>query len=206
MNKPFVIGIVGGSGSGKTTFVKMLRHQFSEDELCILSLDDYYKPHGKQKRDANGIENFDRPNSLYKKAFIRDLNLLLEGKTVTREEYTFNNDSKKPALLTFKPAPIIIVEGLFIFHYKKVNRLLDLKVYLSAKENLKIIRRITRDRIERNYPLDDVLYRYQHHVLPAYEKYIQPHIENADIIIKNNSNFNMGLQVMEGFIANKLGK
>jgi uridine kinase len=75
-------------------------------------------------------------------------------------------------------------------------------VFLHAKDNLKVIRRIKRDQIERNYPLDDVLYRYEHHVLPTFERYIQPYISDCDIIINNNTRFDMGLNVLKGFIEN----
>ena len=81
-----------------------------------------------------------------------------------------------------------------------------LKVFISAKENLKVIRRIYRDRVERNYPLEDVLYKYEHHVLPSFEKYIEPYQEDADIVINNNRNFEQGLDVITGFISSKLQK
>ena len=83
---------------------------------------------------------------------------------------------------------------------------MDLKIFLHAKENLKVIRRIKRDRIERNYPLDDVLYRYENHVLPSFEKYIKPHQESADIVINNNEQMNMGIQVVLGFIRQRLAE
>jgi len=84
--------------------------------------------------------------------------------------------------------------------------LIDLKVFIEAKENLKVIRRIKRDRVERNYPLDDVLYRYEYHVLPTFEKYIQPYIDDCHLVINNNENFEGGLEVMIGFLKNKLSK
>lgn len=202
--KPFIIGITGGSGSGKTTFIRRLRNTFSEDQLCILSQDDYYRPRDMQKVDDQGIINFDLPKSIDKKAFQQDVQKLVEGKIVTREEYTFNNKMAKPKMLFFKPAPIVIVEGIFVFHFHKIRELLDLSVFLHAKENLKVIRRIKRDQVERNYPIDDVLYRYEHHVLPTFEKYIQPYSEMADIVINNNENFENGLSVFTGFIRSKL--
>jgi uridine kinase len=93
---------------------------------------------------------------------------------------------------------------LFVFHYRKINALLDLRVFLHAKENLKVIRRIRRDQMERNYPIDDVLYRYENHVMPSFEKYVQPHVEHSDLIVNNNKDFNMGLKVVQGFIKNFL--
>jgi uridine kinase len=202
--KPLIIGITGGSGSGKTTFIQRLKQRFSQKEICVISQDDYYRPREQQRIDGKGVYNFDRPRSIDKKAFTRDLKMLIKGKSICRLEYTFNNEKAKPKELTFQPAPIIIVEGIFVFHFKKIRKLLDIRVFLHAKENLKVIRRIKRDREERNYPLDDVLYRYEHHVLPTFEKYIKPYMEEADIIINNNLHFDRGLEVLAGFLRQYL--
>jgi uridine kinase len=204
MTKPFIIGITGGSGSGKTTFIKDIRNKFSESELCIISQDDYYRPRSEQETDNKGYQNFDLPQSIDKKLFHADLEKLLYGETIEKEEYNFNNKDAKPTLKYFKPAPIIIVEGLFVFHYKKIRRLLDLKVFFYAADHLKVIRRIMRDQVERGYPIDDVLYRYEHHVMPSYKKYIEPYMQEADIIINNNQDFASGLDVLSGFLRNKL--
>ena len=149
MAKPFLIGITGGSGSGKTTFINQLRQGLSEDQVCYLSMDDYYVPRERQKTDANGYQNFDRPKSIDRKAFVRDLILLCDGQRVSRREYVFNNELATPRTLVFRPAPVIIVEGLFVFHYKEVRKMLDLRLFLHAKDNLKVVRRIKRDRVER---------------------------------------------------------
>lgn len=201
---PYIIGIAGGSGSGKTTFIEEIRTQFPKKKLCILSMDEYYRPREEQEKDDQGIVNFDKPKSIDKKALIRDLKILMAGSPISIPKYTFNNKNEQPTLLKFQPAPIIIVEGLFVFHYKQLRKMLDLKVYFHAKENLKVIRRIKRDQIDRNYPIEDVLYRYENHVLPAYEKYIKPYIEKADIVVNNNVNFNKGFEVVCGFLNWKL--
>lgn len=202
--KPYIIGISGGSGSGKTSFVRRLRAAFSEDDLCILSQDDYYLPREQQHRDHNDELNFDLPKSFDKKRFRKDIERLISGETLTLKEYTFNNPNAEPKLLVFKPAPILVIEGLFVFHFKKIAPLLDLKVFINAKENLKIIRRIMRDQVERGYPLDDVLYKYQHHVLPSFERFIQPYKEEADIVVNNNHDFERGLEVLTGFLKSRL--
>ncbi len=204
--KPFIMGITGGSGSGKTTFVKELKRRFGDDSVCLISQDDYYRPREEQYTDSYGIQNFDLPRSIDKKAFARDVERLLAGETVERPEYVFNNKLAIPKMLTFRPAPVIIVEGIFVFHFKRIRRLLDLKVFLHAKENLKVIRRIKRDQVERNYPLDDVLYRYEKHVLPTFERYIQPYMDEADIVINNNQHFDTALEVISGFIESYLKK
>lgn len=197
-----LIGITGGSGSGKTSFIQALKSHFAPEMVCVISQDDYYLPREQQLEDGHGFRNFDRPRSIDKKAFLQDILRLRKGETVYRPEYTFNNAEAVARTLEFRPARVIIVEGLFVLHFKKIARLLDLKVFLHAKDNLKVIRRIKRDQIERNYPLDDVLYRYEHHVLPTFEQFIQPYIGECDIIVNNNTRFDMGLNVIKGFIEN----
>ena len=204
MSKPLIIGITGGSGSGKTTFINELKKEFSKQDLCVISQDDYYRPKDQQPIDNEGIEDFDRPKSIDKEAFVKDVKKLVKGKKVKRLEYVFNNKDVKPKTLVFKPAPIIIVEGIFVFHFKKMQPLLDLKIFLDAKENLKVIRRIKRDKVERNYPLDDVLYRYEHHVMPTFEKYILPYRDEADIVVNNNAAMSKGLAVVKGYIRDCL--
>lgn len=202
--RPYVIGISGGSGSGKTSFVRSLRAAFSEEDLCILSQDDYYLPNEQQRRDHNDEINFDLPKSFDKKKFRKDIERLMAGETVTIQEYVYNSMEVEPKMLTFRPAPILVIEGLFVFHFKKVASLLDLKIFINAKENLKIIRRIIRDQAERDDPLHGVLYKYQHHVSPAFEKFILPYKEEADIVVNNNRDFERGLEVLTGFLKSKL--
>lgn len=203
--KPLIIGVTGGSGSGKTTLIRDLKERFSVEQICFISQDDYYHPRETQLVDEQGVQNFDLPSSIDKKAFVKDVKRVIAGETVTRKEYVFNNELATPQVITFTPAPVILVEGLFVFHFKKMRKLLDLKVYVHAKENLKVIRRIKRDQAERNYPLDDVLYRYEHHVLPTFEKYIKPYKDQADIVINNNNeHFDVGVSVLTGFLYHYL--
>ena len=204
MQKPYTIGITGGSGSGKTTFIHQLRHFFTEDEVCIVSQDDYYRPRAEQQTDENGVSNFDLPESLFRDDFHGDVLKLQDWQTVIRQEYTFNNELANPGVRVFRPAPVLILEGIFVFHYPEVRNLLDLRVFLHAREDLKVIRRIKRDREERNYPLEDVLYRYAHHVSPAFERFIKPYMSEADIVINNNRRFDAGLEVLKGFITSRL--
>jgi len=200
----FIIGISGGSGSGKTSFIRNLKEHFTDNEICFLSQDDYYKPRDQQKEDENGIKNFDLPESIEMDEFYFDLVKLTNGMSIDREEYTFNNENKNPGIIHLDPAPIIIVEGLFVFHDPKLFNLMDLKILIHATDTQKIIRRIKRDRVERNYPLEDVLYRYEHHVLPSFEAFISPFINKVDLVINNNRSYDMGRDMLISFLTDKL--
>jgi len=204
MQKPFIVGITGGSASGKTTFLNKLLAAFSPENVCLISQDNYYKPREYQTKDLNGVVNFDLPSCIDDEAYARDVKQVSQGQTVYRTEYTFNNPNVVPKQLEFRPAPIVVVEGIFVFYFEEIAKLLDLKVYIDAKEYIKLQRRIVRDRIERGYDLDDVLYRYTHHVAPTYEKYIKPYKNDADIIIPNNNNFEKGLEVLTTFLNTKI--
>ena len=187
--KPTIIGICGGSCSGKTYFTEKIKHHFLPSKVSTISQDNYYKDRHLQPKDENGVENFDTPQSIEFDEYARDIKALKEGKVVTRKEYTFNNPNVVPEMLTFNPAKIIVVEGLFVFYFPELTKLLDLKVFIDAKDYVKLKRRIFRDNSERGYDLDDVLYRYEKHVAPTYEKYIEPFKFDADIIIPNNNKF-----------------
>jgi uridine kinase len=205
--KPFLIGITGGSGSGKTSFIRKLKEYFKDSELCIISQDDYYKPRHVQLKDDNGVRNFDLPESIEFDKLAQDIEKLLNHQIVERQEYTFNNELKTPKTLIFKPAPIIIIEGLFVFYFENIfHKKFDLSIFINAMDNLRVIRRIKRDQLERNYPLEDVLYRYEHHVMPSYEKFIEPYIRRADIVVNNNRDFDSALIVFKGFIRNYLNE
>ena len=200
----FIIGISGGSGSGKTSFINDLKKSFNENEICFVSQDDYYKPREHQKEDAYGVKNFDLPESIELDEFYFDVVKLINKMHVEREEYSFNNSEKEPRMLTLKPASIIILEGLFVFHEPKIFDLMDLKILIHATDTQKIIRRIKRDRVERNYPLEDVLYRYEHHVLPSFETFIAPFINKVDIVINNNKSYDMGRDMLISYLKAQL--
>lgn len=199
-----IIGISGGSGSGKTSFIRDIKEHFSNGGITLLSQDEYYHPREQQFIDKNGIKNFDLPTSIDLDAFVDDIKKLKRGEVVKRKEYTFNNSEIEPRTLCFKPAAILIVEGLFIFHHEEIRKLLDFKIMIYASSAITVIRRIQRDRIERNYPLEDVLYRYEHHVLPSYEKYIEPYINDVDIVINNNKNYNNALAMFVNYLKSKI--
>lgn len=206
MKYPYIIGITGGSGSGKTHMLKRLLGAFKDGQICLISQDNYYKPLDLQPRDEHGIPNFDTPHAIYFEEYLKDVETLKAGKSIQRLEYTFNNKAASPQLLTFEPVPIIVLEGIFVFYDPKLLPLIDLKVFIDADENIKLKRRIERDKLERGYDLEDVLYRYEKHVSPTYKKFIRPYRSKADIIIPNNDGFEKGLSVLVAFIKEQLKK
>lgn len=196
MPAPYTIGITGGSGSGKTYFIKALSAQFKPDQICLVSQDHYYKSQDIQQIDAQGIRNFDLPESIDRAQLYADIQKLKRGELVIKKEYVFNTPGITPGIVEFKPAPILIVEGLFVQYFSEIEQELDLKIFIEAKDYLKLSRRIRRDNEERGYDLNDVLYRYHHHVMPVYETMIEPLKHSADLIIPNNKNFEEALKVL----------
>lgn len=188
MNKPYIIGIAGGSGSGKTFFLKCFLEHFTPDEVCLVSQDDYYIPvaHNMTKEE-NKLYNFDLPDTIDHQHFQEDISKLLNKEAILKHEYTFNNPDAIPRVLEIKPAPILIVEGLFILHFKEISELLDMKVFIDADEDIALQRRLKRDLIERGYSHDDVMYKWLNHVVPAYKEYLLPYKDECDQIITNNN-------------------
>lgn len=204
MKSPYIVGITGGSGSGKTRFLNGLLSRFDKTEVCLISQDNYYRKRSEQPVDEKGIKNFDLPESIDFDEYKKDIIALYNGEQVTRDEYTFNNPDSMPKKILLNPAPVIVVEGIFVFYYKEIADLLDLKVFIDAKDYIKFKRRIIRDDKERGYDLDDVLYRYEHHVMPTYETYIKPYKSSADLIIPNHTDFKEALDVLSTFLHSKI--
>lgn len=169
-----------------------------------MSQDNYYKPRHEQPLDENGVHNFDTPHSINFEQYAQDLVALKEGRTVVRQEYTYNNPAVSPRQLEFHPAPVIVVEGIFVFYFPELTRHLDLKIFIEAEEHIKLKRRIVRDQVERGYDLEDVLYRYEQHVAPTYNKYIKPFRGDADLVVPNNHGFQKALDVVKTYIKAKV--
>lgn len=194
--QPYILGIAGGSASGKTTFINHLKQVFTPDQLCVVSQDNYYRSLSEQHIDANGEVNFDLPEAIDFKRLLKDLRLLKSGKEVQMAEYTFNNPKAFPKTISFKPAPIIIIEGLFIFTSKPLYKMFDLTVFIEAKTEVMFKRRLNRDLVERGIPEEQIRYQWDQHFLPAYEHHMVPHKDRVDLIIVNNDHFKNSFDVM----------
>ncbi|WP_443946700.1 uridine kinase family protein [Pedobacter sp. AW1-32] len=188
IKKPFIIGIAGGSGSGKTFFLNCFLHHFKQDEVTLVSQDDYYIPAGEMTQEENKLYNFDLPSTIDSDQFLRDIKQLINGEVVYKKEYNFNNPLAVVKILEIKSAPIIIVEGLFILHFKEIAALLDYEIFIEADEQIALDRRIKRDGLERGYPEEDVLYKWHQHVMPAYKEYLLPYKETSHKVVQNNTN------------------
>jgi uridine kinase len=186
-NKPFILGIAGSSGSGKTFFLKCFLKHFTQDEVCLVSQDDYYIPVGEMTAEENKLYNFDLPDTIDNDHFLQDINKLLTGETVYKKEYLFNNPNASPKILEIKPAPIIIVEGLFILHFREIANRLDYKLFIDTEEEIALQRRLKRDLAERGYSEDDIHYKWVNHVVPAYREFLLPYKSECDKVITNNT-------------------
>ncbi len=204
VNEPYIVGIAGASASGKTSFLKELKEAMPKGSVCIISQDNYYKPLEEQEKDENGAVNFDLPTSINRVQFYRDLIKIRRGESITIKEYTFNNKKKVPGKLIVKPAPIIVMEGLFIFHYEEIRKALDLRLFIDAQEHIMFNRRLKRDREERGYPEREVRYQWENHVMPSYKKFLQPYREDCHVIITNNSHYSKGLAVLVNHLKAQL--
>lgn len=203
MSESLIVGIGGGSASGKTFFLKSLLSHFTTEEVCLISQDNYYRDGTQVPKDKNGIYNFDLPDSIDFKMFSQHIKMLKEGKEVSMKEYTFEG-AFEPKTITLRPAPIMVVEGIFAFYDPEIARDIDLKIFIDAEEYVKIRRRIVRDTSERNYDLESILYRWENHVAPSYEKFILPTKKDANIVINNNSDFDLGLRILTVYLKDFL--
>ena len=183
---PFIIGICGGSGAGKTTLLRRLSDVFGEVKPSIFSMDNYYFPKNQQQLDSNGIVNFDLPSAINEEQLTADLKCLMQGKAIEVKEYFFNSPPDKNVLITIQASAVIIVEGLFLFHYKEVFKSLDYSIFVDVDHATQLDRRIYRDQETRGYSREDILYQWKNHVLPCYANFIEPYKNNADFIFRND--------------------
>lgn len=185
MKKPYIIGIAGGSGAGKTFLLKKLREHLDENSLCIISQDNYYRPAYEQLLDENGQINFDRPEGIDDEAFLKDIDALSNNQPVTRQEYMFNKPGVTGQLIELKPAPVMVIEGLFIFHFPEIKKRTGLKIFMDSGHQTRLERRLKRDNKERGVSGETIRYQWENHVIPAEKEFLLPYREGVDMIIDN---------------------
>lgn len=186
-NAPYIVGICGGSGSGKTFLLHQLLARLPEDKVTLISQDNYYKPKSEQVHDDEGLVNYDHPESLNLNELVSDLHALVKGNSFEREEYTFNNPHITTVnMLHFTPAPIVVVEGLFTLYESDMRNLLDLKLFVDADSHVRLTRRLRRDTTVRGQTMEQVLTDYNKYVAPMYQQFILPQRQYCDVAISNN--------------------
>ncbi len=201
--KPYIIGVCGGTASGKTYFLNRLQQQLSAEEVVFISLDNYYRPRKEQPLDENGIENYDTPESIDWTLLEDTLTRLAKGEVVRMKKYTFNNPLAPEEWIELKPAPVWVIEGLFSMQQPAVRARFDISLFIDTEEHLKIFRRIERDHAERGYDLKDVSYRYLQHAIPAYKEYVLPYRALAHVVIPNNVDIGPVVDLWTIFIRDK---
>ena len=189
MKNPLVIGICGGSASGKTYLKDLLIKNSPTGKTQAFTLDSYYLPREWQKADENGYLNFDLPEALNTEKMILDFLDLSSGFSIEQPVYQYNNKNASIQFNILEPAPVIIAEGIFLFHYKEFLDRINIKVFVDAPFEIKKQRRLERDIKERGYEEKEIQYRFDVHAEDSFKKYVLPHKNQADWIIEKDSDF-----------------
>ena len=182
MDKVMVIGIAGGTGSGKTTITKKLIQHFGED-VSVIHHDNYYKEHHDMSYEERSKLNYDHPDSFDTDMLVEAVKELKRGHSVVCPVYDYTVHDRSDKTVTVNPAKVVIVDGILIFENKELRDLMDIKVYVDTDADVRILRRIMRDVRDRGRSLDSVVNQYLSTVKPMHEQFVEPSKRNADIII-----------------------
>jgi len=199
-----ILGIAGGTGCGKTTVVNQIVEQLPKDEVGVISQDSYYNDLSHMRREERTKINFDHPNSIDFNLLIEHIDQLREGKTVDTPIYSFVEETRMKETIPTPPRKVMIVEGILVLSNPKLRDMFDIKIFVHADSDERLIRRLQRDTTERGHDLDKVLTRYQTAVKPMHLQFIEPSKEFADIIIPNNRYNTVAVDVVRTIINNNL--
>ena len=206
MEKVLVIGIAGGTGSGKTTITRKLCENFGPD-VSVINHDNYYKAHHNMPYEERAKLNYDHPNAFDTDMLIEHLKQLRRGESVVCPVYDYTVHDRSQETVTIKPARVIIVEGILIFENRELCDQMDIKIYVDADADVRILRRIVRDVRDRGRSLDSVINQYLATVKPMHEQFVEPSKRNADIIVPQGGHNRVALEmVMERVRAHLEGK
>ena len=185
--RTYIVGVVGGSASGKGTVVTRLLDQYGA-RAAVLRMDDYYRPIGEVPRDAEGEPNFDVPGALALDRLATDLDRLRSGEDLQIQSYTFNQPGVEPEPLHIPAVPVVFLDGLFMLHDEGVRSRLDLSVLVHATPERRLARRMLRDQAERSLTPDIIQYQWDRHVRPGDVTYLEPVQHLADVVVDNDRN------------------
>ena len=201
-----IIGIAGGSGSGKTTVVRAISEHLKE-KVVVIPQDSYYKDMSHATEEEKRVHNFDHPDSVDFDLLHKQLKELKDGKTVEQPIYSYLTCGRsKDQTLTVRPADIIIVEGILIFTDPKLRKLMDIKIFVDADDDDRVMRVISRDIAERGKTVEWVIERYTNTVKPMYHQFIEPSKRYADIIVPQGGHNQVAIDMISATIEKALTK
>ena len=199
-----VIGIAGGTGSGKTTVVNQILNELPVDEVCVISQDSYYKSTDNLSYEERIKINFDHPRAIDFELLEQHIITLKSGKEIQQPIYSFETHNRTKDTLKTQPRKVVIVEGILIFNSKKLLDLFDIKVFVHADADERLIRRVKRDIKERGRDIDEVLNRYKETLKPMHQQFIEPTKSFADIIIPNDRYNTVAIDIVRTVISERL--
>ena len=202
-NNILVIGIAGGTGSGKTTLMNRLIERFGA-EVSILSHDNYYKRHDELSYEQRCLLNYDEPDALETDLMARHLDRLRRGESIQCPVYDFTLHNRSDETVTIVPKKVIIVEGILIFTDKQLRELMDIRIFVDTDADVRLCRRIKRDVNKRGRTLESVLEQYQNTVKPMHEMYVEPSKKYADIVVPEGGKNLVALDLIMGRIKRHL--
>ena len=206
MEKKFlVIGIAGGTGSGKTTLMKNLIDRFG-DVVTVLSHDNYYRRHDELPLEERSQLNYDEPAALETDLMARHLELLRQGQAIDCPVYDFTAHNRSDETVRVEPQPVIIVEGILIFENKALRELMDIRIFVDTDADIRLCRRIKRDVNKRGRTLESVLTQYQQTVKPMHEKYVEPSKKYANLVVPEGGKNQVALDMIVGRIQRHLSQ
>jgi uridine kinase len=199
-----IIGIAGGTGSGKTTVVNQILNELPDDEVTVISQDSYYNKNSNLSYKERTKINFDHPKAIDFDLLVSHLKALKKGKTVEQPIYSFVTHNRTSDTLVTHPRKVIIVEGILIFNNKELRDLFDIKIFVHADADERLIRRTRRDITERGRDINEVLTRYQDTLKPMHQQFIEPTKNFADIIIPNDRYNTVAVDIVRTVINERL--
>ena len=195
MEDIMVIGIAGGTGSGKTTITKNLMQHFGGD-VSVIYHDNYYKAHHNMSYEERSKLNYDHPDSFDTDLLIQAVKDLKAGRSVTCPVYDYTIHDRSDKVIVVRPAKVIIVEGILIFQSRELCQQMDIKIYVDTDADVRILRRIVRDVRDRGRSLDSVVNQYLSTVKPMHEQFVEPSKRNADIIIPEGGHNQVAMEMV----------
>ncbi|MDO5755778.1 MAG: uridine kinase [Tissierellia bacterium] len=193
--EPTIIGVAGGTASGKSTIVRELKKYFQDDLVAIL-YDNYYKAHDELDYSKRKNLNYDHPSSFETERLIRDLQALQRGESIEMPLYDYSIHNRSKKTLRLEPRPIILIEGILILENKELRDMCQIKVFVDADADVRLLRRILRDTKERDRDVDSVLEQYMMTVKPMHESFVEPTKKYADIIVPNGGHNKIALEML----------